>query len=133
MVQNPCEPGNKPWGGVADLHSILHRNVEWLLPGFEPGQEGHVADVPPQLPAASGMVRNPCETGNKLWGGVADLHSILHRNVERLLPGFEPGPASPARCSLSVVKNKLFEKIPLPNVEPVGMLLTFVSPHLPAA
>jgi len=36
MVQNPCEQGNKHRGGVTDLHSILHRNARWLLPGFEP-------------------------------------------------------------------------------------------------
>jgi hypothetical protein len=30
--------GSKPEGGVADLHSILHRNRKPLLPRFEPGR-----------------------------------------------------------------------------------------------
>jgi len=36
MVQHPCAGGNKPWGGVHDLHSILHRNGKGLVPHCAP-------------------------------------------------------------------------------------------------
>ena len=38
--------GNNPrWGGVSDLHSILHRNRQPLQPGFEPRLKFFLGDT----------------------------------------------------------------------------------------